>query len=419
MPAVALAGALVLWLMPSEWTALRWPLTCVVATFLVTFPLRLFGAVLQGLQELTFLGVVQITSWASGAAVTVIGAWSGWGLHALTLGWIVTQLVSAAASWRRLATRFPDVIPSHLPPLTFAIARRQLSRGAWISINQIAQVLLVGTDLLVIGKLLGPAAVVPFACTGRLATMLANQPQMFMQMALPALSELRTAAPRTQLFEVSKSMAQVMLLLSGAIVAVVLAVNGPFVAWWVGESAFGGLGLTALLLLGMLLRHVNVTAVYTLFCFGNERRLAVTAIADGLSSVIAMFVLVPVIGVYGAALGPLVGTCLVSLPNNFKALGRELGASPIEFLMPLKPWVVRVVPLLIGILAVAATWPTRGFWSFGSLAAAMGIGYVLAMLPVLNTPPLGPMIAPRLQPLISRFPSLAKYFAKPAGALAQ
>jgi O-antigen/teichoic acid export membrane protein len=221
------------------------------------------------------------------------------------------------------------------------------------------------------------------------------------------------------LFEVATSMAQVMLLLSGAIVTVVLAVNAPFVAWWVGESGFAGTGLTAVLLVGMLLRHVNVTAVYTLFCFGNERRLAVTAIADGVAGVVAMLVLVPMLGLYGAALGPLVGTCLVSLPANFKALGRELGASPFEVIKPLRPWFGRFVPLVAVIGVVVASWSVRGLWSFVPFAAAMGIAYVLVMLPVLSTPPLGPMVAGRFHALISRFPPLAKYFAKPASAMAQ
>ena len=59
--------------------------------------------------------------------------------------------------------------------------------------SQVAQVLVNGTDLLVIGALLGPEAIVPYACTGKLVTLLANQPQLFMQMALPALSELRAS----------------------------------------------------------------------------------------------------------------------------------------------------------------------------------------------------------------------------------
>ena len=109
-----------------------------------------------------------------------------------------------------------------------------------------------------VGKLLGPEAVVPYACTGKLMTMLANQPQLFMQMALPALSELRGRRPRERLFEVSRSMTQLMLLASGAIVAHRARRQRPFVDWWVGGSRFGGTGLTALLLAGMLVRHVNV-----------------------------------------------------------------------------------------------------------------------------------------------------------------
>ena len=124
----------------------------------------------------------------------------------------------------------------------------------------------------------------PYACTGKLMSLLANQPQLFMQMALPALSELRGSAARDRLFDVSRSMTQSMLLASGAIVAVVLVVNGPFVAWWVGELAFRRPALTALLLAGMLVRHINVTIVYTLFCFGHERRLALTSIAEGVSA---------------------------------------------------------------------------------------------------------------------------------------
>jgi O-antigen/teichoic acid export membrane protein len=402
LPAVAIAGVVVVWLMPSEWSALRWPMGFVVLTFVATFPLRIFAALLQGLQDLTFLGIVQFSSWGAGVVVTFLAAAMGWGLYALACGWITTQIVTVAFAWRRLSRTHPDVLPSTLPSLSFSMARQQLSRGAWISVNQVAQVLLVGTDLVVVGKLLGPEAVVPFACTGRLANMLANQPQMFMQMALPALSSLRTSAPREQLFNVSKSMAQVMLLLSGAIVAVVLAVNAPFVTWWVGGNRFGGMGLTALLLAGMLARHVNVTAIYTLFCFGNERRLALTSIADGLAGLISMVVLVPMFGLYGAAIGSLIGTCAVSLPNNFAALGRELGAPPIEFLRPLRPWLMRF-PAIVGVIVLLAySWDARGLWRFAPLAAVVGLAYAIAMVPAVRTPPLGDLIRERV------YPSLAK-----------
>jgi len=399
LPAVAVAGAIVVWLMPAEWLALRWPLALVVLTFVVMFPLRIFSALLQGLQDLTFLGIVQFGAWAAGVMATLIAAILGWGLYALAFGWITTQLVTATVAWRRLVRRFPDVMPAKLPSLSLAVARSQLSRGAWISVSQVAQVLLVGTDIMVIGKLMGPAAVVPYACTGRLVNMLANQPQMFMQMALPALSELRATAPRQRLFEVSKSMAQVMLLFSGWIVVLVLAVNRPFVAWWVGESRFGGLGLTAVLLVTMALRHLNATATYTLFCFGNERRLALTSTADGLVGLIAMFALVPTFGLYGAAVGSLLGVAVVSLPNNLRALAKEENSSPKAFLSPLFPWLARLVWLTTTTMLVLTMWDVRGLPQTAVLGLIVSSLYGAIMLAVVKAPPLGPMLASRLTSL--------------------
>jgi O-antigen/teichoic acid export membrane protein len=416
---VALVGSLIVWLLPLDWDPLRWPLAIVVLTFVVTFPLRLFSAILQGLQDLAFLGGVQLAAWAIGAAMTVIGIVAGLGLYSLSIGWIATQIVSIVAAWRRLAVVHPYALPLRWPSLALDAVKRQMGSGAWISVNQIAQVLLGGTDIVVVGKLLGPEAVVPYACTGKLLTLLANQPQMFMQMALPALSELRTAAAPERLFDVSRSMAQVMLLLSGAIVCVVLAVNGPFVSWWVGEARFAGIGLTALMLLTMLVRHLNLTLVYTLFCFGHERRLALTSVADGVTGVAAMLVLVPMAGLYGAVLGSLASLCLVSVPANLTALAREEGGSPVAFLRPLTPWLKRCAATVLGVIALDAMWTAPGVWAFVPLAAAIGLTYAAIMLPVIKTPPLGPMLAARLHPWLSRVPRLARHLVKPADALAR
>ena len=168
-----------------------------------------------------------------------------------------------------------------MPSFNLKTARRQLGQGFWIIVAQVAQVLLAGTDVVIIGILAGPAAVVPFVCTGKLITVLANQPQLVMQAAGPALSEMRMAETTARLFQVSSALTQAMLMASGAVVCAVLAVNQGFVTWWVGAGQYAGLSLTVLLLLVMLLRHWNTTTSYTLFAFGRERRVAVTALMDG------------------------------------------------------------------------------------------------------------------------------------------
>ena len=411
LPAVALVGAAVVWLLPPEWALLRGPIGVVVLVFVAAFPFRVFIAVLQGLQDLAFVGTTQLTSWLAGTLVTIAGVFAGLGLYSLTLGWVATQVVSAGMAWIRLVRAFPEVLPRRLPSLTLAALRQQIGRGTWISVGQLAQVLLSGTDFVVIGKLLGPEAIVPYACTGKLITMLANQPQMFMQLALPALSELRTSAPRDRLFEVSRSMTQMMLLASGAIVAVVLATNAAFVAWWVGDVQFAGVGLTAILAVGMLLRHLNTTAVYALFCFGHEKRLALTAIAEGAGSVLAMFILIPFIGLYGAAVGPMMATCLISLPNNLRALAREEGTSAMSLLAPLAPWTTRLFGLLACLALFLSVVRVNGLVGLIIVSGAVAISYLAIMFPVLRQPPLGTMLGAAVLPWTGRAQALVKRLA--------
>jgi len=408
LPGVALLGAIIVWLLPPEWALLRGPIGIVVLAFVLAFPFRVFSAILQGLQDLAFVGTAQLTSWVAGTSVTVIGVFAGLGLYSLTFGWVATQAVSAGMAWVRLRRVFPDLLPASLPSLTLDALRHQVGRGVWISVGQIAQVMLSGTDLVVIGKLLGPEAVVPYACTGKLMALLANQPQMFMQLALPALSELRTSAPRDRLFEVSRSMTQMMMLASGAIVAVVLATNEAFVTWWVGTGQFAGVGLTVVLLVSMLLRHLNTTSVYALFCFGNERRLALTAIAEGIVSTSLMFLLVPVIGLYGAALGSLGATCFVSLPNNLRALAREEGTSAMSLLTPLAPWFGRLAALLGGIALLLSTVRVSGVVGLAIVSALVGAAHLAIMLPVLRRPPLGSMLSSSIGPWLDRVHSFAR-----------
>jgi len=409
-PVVAILAAAAVWWLPAEWELMRRPFAVVAVGFVLAFPLRVFTALLQGLQDLAFLGTLQLVAWAAGTATTVALAVAGAGLYALGAGWLVSQLLPALVAWRRVAVSFPAAMP-RVAPVSWRDAWQSLGRGSWISVGQVAQVLLNGTDLVVAGRLLGPEAIVPYACTSKLIALLANQPQLFMQMALPALSELRGSAARSRLFDVSRSMTQVMLLASGAIVAVVLVVNGPFVSWWVGESRFGGLTLTALILAGMLVRHVNTTIVYTLFCFGYERRLALTSIAEGAAAVALMWVLVPRMGLQGAAVGMLISTLAVGLPANVVALAREQGASPWAFGASIAPWFARFAVVATGAAVLVLTVQPTGLVAALPLAMAVAAAYLAVMIPVLRTPPLGPMLHARLQPWLPRLPQLVRRLA--------
>lgn len=259
-----------------------------------------------------------------------------------------------------------------------------------------------GTDILIIGKLFGPAAVVPYVCTGKMVGVLANQPYILMTAAMPAISQMRAAESRERIFEVCIALGQAMLLLSGAVVCVVLAINEVFVARWVGAAQYGGFWLTALIVLNMLLRHWDLTVAHSLLCFGYERRLCVTALLDGVVSIGMVALCLWLYGLPGAPLGQIIGTCLVSLPLNLSALASESGRTRWEMLRPLMPWLIRFVPLSCAAGALARVWRPDGFVLISVTAAAVGLVYVTVMFHVAMRAPLGDYVRPRLHPLRTR-----------------
>ena len=149
--------------------------------------------------------------------------------------------------------------------------------------------------------------------------MLANHPQLFMQMALPALSEMRVSASRHRLIRCREPDALMFLASDGD--RALTVVNPAFVAWWVGMR-IAGTAVTALLLAGMLARHINYDDDLRSFRSATNA-VSLTGIADGLV-VLATYGggSVPHFGVHGAPPGLLLGTMLVSLPATVIALAR-------------------------------------------------------------------------------------------------
>jgi O-antigen/teichoic acid export membrane protein len=402
LPFVA-AATLIIWMViPADWAILKRPLALVMTAFVVLFPCRVMQGVLEGLQDLAFLGSVHTISWAVSTSTTVLLVLSGIGLNALAVGWTVGQVTSAALWLIRLRKRYASVLPLRLPHFRFGEVRSRLAQGLWVSAGQIAQVLLSSTHLVIIGKVIGPVAVVSYFCTEKLIAVLSNQPKLFIQTAGPALSELRAGSSTQHLFQVCTALCHAMLLASGGIVCAVLPVNEWFVGWWVGADEYGGFTLTVLLLSGMLLRHWNATTVYTIFAFGRDRRIAVARLLDGLLTVVVSIGLISWIGPVGAAIGSIVGVCIVSLPANLSALARELDISIFKAMQPLWPWFWRFaiatsVALLVTRLGRPQTLLLSLLWAIAVTAV-----YLLLMIPVVWRGPLAPYIRPRIASLRHR-----------------
>jgi len=414
VPVVLLAAALAWWVLPGEWDGVRVPMLLVVGAFVALFPARVFNAVLQGVQDLAFVGRLQLTVWAVSTAITIGLVLAGAGLYAVVLGWVVTQVAGAAGSGIRAYRLVPEVFTAGRPMKGDPAVAAYMSRSAWIGVSQIAQVFLAGTDMLVIGRLLGPAAVVPYSCTTKLVSVLANHPHLLMHAASPALSELRAGGSRPRLAELSTALTLAMLVASGAIATVVVAGNQLFVGWWVGPSQFGGWRLTAVAVVLMLVRHWNTASTYTLFCFGHDRRISITMLADGLVTFAASVLCVRAFGTIGAPIGSLVGVLLIGLPANTLQIARDLGVTPVQVVLQLASWAVRMAIAALVAWGLALQLAGTGLMGLIAAAGAAGLVYAALVVPLLLQPPLRAFFLPALHAVRGYLPlGLARTLGAP------
>lgn len=380
---------------PDAWAPLRLPLAGVLGISVVLFPMRIMQQTLIGLQDLVFVGRLVLGTWVLSTITSIAAVLAGFGLWALVAGWAVTQGGSAILWWWRLRRThglrtFAGVRTATGSPLD------PVKRGVWASLSQISSVLLAGTDLLIIGRVLGPLATVPFSITGKLVSVLAHQPHIVVHAALPALSEMRAQRDAERLSRAIGALTLAMLLVSGFVVCVVLAVNQGFVRWWVGSSRFGGEALSVMLLATMLVRHLAATYSYTLFTFGRERLLAVLAIADGLATVTAMIVGVWLLGPVGAPVGSLISGVCVNLTISLRELAKELGTTPLRVMAPITPWAVRFAPLAAGSWLLGHVLVPDRFWTLAATGVAVSVAYGAVMFTVVMNSSLGPFVHSRI-----------------------
>jgi O-antigen/teichoic acid export membrane protein len=416
LPIVVAVAAAMWWLIPASWHDLRGPLAVGLFAFAIGFPLRIFPAVLQGLQDLAFANSLQTGVWILSTVATVGMVLAGWKLYALATGWLITQVAMTPFYVYRLWTRFPGVLPRRLPPLPWSAARTQLGKGFWVSVSQVAQLLTTNTDNLIIARVLSPAAVVPYSFTGKLPNVLGNQASMLMHTAAPALSELKTGESRQRVFQALSALNQAMLTFSGLVFCVVVVVNHWFVDWWItakqyGEQ-YGGLALTLAILVGMVIRHWTTTTAYAVFCFDHQRRISLTNLCDGAVTAAACLAGTARWGVIGAPIGTILGACLVSLPLNLIRIARDTEISVAQLIGGmLGGWFWRFMLLISGAVLVAVLWSPRNLVEAGLAAAATALIYCLGMLPNLLKAPLGIYVRPLMNSFRARCVALQVRFS--------
>jgi O-antigen/teichoic acid export membrane protein len=385
---VALAALALFLLRPGHDVALRGPVGLVLAVFVISYPLRVFPAVLMGLQDLKFLGQLRLTLWGISMALVIGMLLLGARFYALACGWCLQQMGHDLVAFFRLRRSRPDLLSAAAWRQAGPLRWRWFTRGFWVNVNQVATALVAGSDLLIVGRSISAATVVVYSSTNKLITVLQNQPQILASVALPGISHMKNSESRERILQATTSLTQAMLLLAGGVFCIILAVNQQFVALWLGPRFFGGMPLTIILLLTFLLRQADYTLTVTLFAFGHEKLISIRALVDGAVSVAIAILLVGHWGLPGVAFGFLCGALFVSIPADVFLLTRTLQVSVGELSRPYLPYFWRFAVAGSVALAVRNWFGAPNVLHVAISTSIVGLVYLLLVIPHVWTTPL-------------------------------
>ena len=383
---------------PAQHAQVIGPLMLLVAGMAAAYPVRVFHALLIGLQDVTFAGRLGVAQAVLNVALILGLLAAGQGLYALAAAATVPTLFVACASWVRARRIAPELLRGwRWPSARLLGSVTAQGFGGWI--GGLGWRMISATSNLVVLSIAGPVAAVTYALTARLADVLTQMSWQVPDAGLVGLAQLRGEGQAERARQITLSILRLTLIGAGVVACAVLAFNPSFVSLWVGPGRFAGLGTNALIAAGAVALSLGHSLFTTAATLGARVQVGFATVAQGIVHLAAAILLGRAFGLPGVAAAGLVGTALVAYPAGVHYLRRVTGLGHAELWRgALAPWSARAVLLLLLGLGVGIAGWRAAVWPPLLLAPPLAALYVWWMRPLYAGLPL----PERLRPVLAR-----------------
>jgi O-antigen/teichoic acid export membrane protein len=385
-----IALAIVLWtqlprvlhLGDAERAGVQGPLLIVALAGCVSHPLRAFSAVLAGLQDVRFNGIISLAHWLIGFVLVVSLLAKGHGLYALAIAAAVPPIVSGVAAAIRLRTIAPDLLRGWPRPSLRDI-RRLFVEGVGTWIGGWGWRLIAASDSLVLAALGRPAQVAALACTSKLAQAMVQLSWIPCDNGLIGLAQLAAEGQARRLRDALVVMVRVYLALAGSVACVIIAVNPAFVRQWVGSDMFAGPAanvLIAALAIAMSFGHAIAVIPSVL---GRRLAIGIATMACGVLHLGLAWALGWRFGVAGVVGAGVISHGIVFSALAWKPFAQSTGTTELSLVADVvSPWALRMLPM------AALAFAVQRFAGTPPLPVTIAIGAVVGAAALFHMRPL-------------------------------
>lgn len=342
---------------------------------IIFFPLMVFRLLADARQQSYLVSLLFTLQSLLTTGLLLITAWAGWGLSGQSLATVLGQCPAILILMWLGVRSYPIRWLSKSEPESRK-AIRELNWPMFIYNTSFRVGIL--SDTIILAWVMGPAAVVPFFLTQRLATLAQNQLLNIGNSTWAGLVELQSQGHletfRSRLLELTSLVSG----LSLAVLVPIAAFNYHFITRWVGSSNYGGEAVNLIVCLNIWLWAIFYLWGWTLSGTGQIAHWTPYAISFTIINLVVSIAGTLTLGWAGPLLGTSVAFLLVTSWAMPRILRRVFGLSPSGLWRNALSPVVWALPYAVGLRFIVRHHTPAGWVELVAEMCAAGVfGLVL------------------------------------------
>jgi O-antigen/teichoic acid export membrane protein len=283
----------------------------------LSFPLGVFGALLDGLQKFSWVQLSQIGITLLRAALIIIALRYNGRLLAVGTITVVMNLLSYVVLTGMAFRAFP--LHFSLRQVDGRVFRKLLRYGSFAFLILVAERLRFHSDPIVIGAFLSSTAITYFSIGSRLVEYSTYAVRSMAQIFTPMCSQFAATGDFARLRRTLVAGNRACALIVLPLTVILLILGKSIIEAWVGPRYLSSYSVLAVLIVPRAIYVAQSTSTRILLGMGRHRMLAFVLLLEGGVNVILSTLLVRRLGIVGVALGtaiPLTCTGLFFLPRH-------------------------------------------------------------------------------------------------------
>jgi len=311
---------------------------------LAALPFQVFRDLLSCLQLGYLVSIALLAQFVLTTGLAVFLAWMGFGLEGQYVAF-VAGLLAFAVFVTCFGIRY---LPGYSRATKLQLSRRELWKLRWpVALVGVGTQVSLMTDLIVVGLIVNPAAVMTFSVTQRLISVIGKYATHLGGQSWPGLSEILTTKGRESFQDRLLELVRLMVGFGTIVVAILAAYNRQFVSLWVGHKYYGGDLLSIVTSIQMVVVGFVLLFSFVIDALGDTYNRVTVSSSGAVLNIVLSFFFAYSLGLFGVSLATVVAYLITDvwyLPyivcRRYGVEGHAIVRSLLRATIPALMWAV-------------------------------------------------------------------------------